>query len=52
MASQRAEEALYILSGSNEIKSGTRRVLNIKILYVCSEIVKINKKSGSMPPNP
>jgi hypothetical protein len=44
------EEALYRAESNEDNKSGALRVV-YKILYVCSINVKINKKSGSVPPN-
>jgi hypothetical protein len=45
------EEALYRAESNEDNKSGALRVVYIKTLYVCSINVKINKKSGSVPPN-
>jgi hypothetical protein len=45
------EEALYLAESNEDNKSGALRVVYIKIFYVCSINVKINKKSGSVPPN-
>jgi hypothetical protein len=45
------EEALYRAESNEENKSSALRVVYIKILYICSTNVKINRKSGSVPPN-